>query len=326
MPPVEQFDFCKTWYTGVAEIQLLGAKHSVFPARQRVWQLGNLALGMIEIPGSGYDIRWEHCKRPLLDHLVLSVPFSRSPAGDMTAGKPHMTCLALPDGGLTDDDLIIVLFLPRISPATNSLRIEISDATLNFLADYMLLLHRSVADLKEGDIPHIVSATGNLFAAALKPSSDNLVAARGAVDAVTTARIAQIVAERLNDRDLTPDKLCRAAGVSRSRLYRIFEPAGGVSNYIRRKRLLKTRDVLADSSDRRTISSIAEEWGFADASAYSRMFKSEFGMSPKEARDLGWQGFKHSAWLSVDRPSDDDCILSNLLINNSLGLSLSPKR
>ncbi|MGN6772440.1 MAG: AraC family transcriptional regulator, partial [Rhizobiaceae bacterium] len=73
-------------------------------------------------------------------------------------------------------------------------------------------------------------------------------------------------------------------------------------------------------------STIAEEWGFTDASAYSRMFKSEFGLSPKEARELGWQGVRHSTWLSIDQPIEEVGSLSNLLINNSLGLSLAPKR
>lgn len=79
-----------------------------------------------------------------------------------------------------------------------------------------------------------------------------------------------------------------ALGVSRSRLYRIFEPLGGVASYIRRQRLLRTRDALSDIADTRSISRIAEEWGFVDASAYSRTFEHEFGISPKEARDIGW--------------------------------------
>lgn len=326
VPPAEQFNFYRTWHAGIADIQLLRAERPVFPARQQVWQLGDLALSTIEMPGSGYDIRWELRKRPLLDHWVLSVPFFRSLGDDMIAGKPRMTCLALPDSGLTHDDLIVLLFLPRTLPATNSSRIEASDAALNFLADYMLLLHRSIPDLREGDIPHIVTATANLFAAALTPSDDHLAAAHGPINVVATARVAQVIMQSLSDHDLTPDKLCRAVGISRSHLYRIFEPVGGVSNYIRRKRLLKTRDALADSSDRRTISNIAEEWGFTDPSTYSRMFKSEFGVTPKEARELGWQGLKHSAWLSIEPPIESVGTLRNLLINNCLGLSLSSKR
>ncbi len=325
-PAGEQFDLFRTWNEGLADIQLLQDAGPSFQVRQRMWQLGDLALVTAEYPGSSYDVRWEHRKRPLLDDFMLYVPFSRSPDGTMSTGKPGMKCLALPDVGSINNDLLILLLVPRTLVATDPSMIEANDATLHFLAEYMLLLHRSLPALREADIPHIVTATANLFEAALAPSDDHLAAARAPVAAVTAARVTQVIMERLSDHDLTPDKLCRAAGVSRSRLYRILEPAGGISNYIRRKRLLKTRDALADSSDRRTISTIAEEWGFTDASAYSRMFKSEFGLSPKEARELGWQGVRHSTWLSIDQPIEEVGNLSNLLINNSLGLSLAPKR
>lgn len=325
--PPEQFDFYRTWHAELADVQLLGAKRPSFAARQQVWQLGDIALVTIECPGLGYDLRWEHRKRPLLDHWVLSVPFSRSAPGGMTAGKPRLRCLARPDAGITDADLFVALFLPSTLLPSNSPGLEVNDHTLLFLADYLLLLHRSLPHIRKGDLPHIVTTTANLFAAALAPSSNRREAAQEPAGVVATARIARIIAEKLGDPALTPDKLCRAVGVSRSRLYRMFEPAGGISNYVRRKRLLRTRDVLADSSDRRPISSIAEEWGFTDASTYSRMFKLEFGISPKEARELGWQGVKHATWLTIDRPAGvGGDSLSNVLVSNSMGLSLSSRR
>ncbi|MEO4001707.1 AraC family transcriptional regulator [Mesorhizobium sp. CAU 1732] len=322
----EQFDLFRSWHEGVFNLQLLKAAQASFQFRQRIWQLGDLTLLSAKCPGPGYVIRWEHRKRPLVNHLMLLVPFKRSAGGTMLAGKPVFSCLALPEVGSGSYDLVVALFLPLPPQATDPLGLKVGDAALSFLADYLLMLYRSLPHLRDGDIPHIVTATKSLIAAALRPSNDPLSAAEGPIAAVITARIARIFMERLADRDLTPDKLCRAVGVSRSQLYRIFEPAGGVSNYIRRKRLLKTHDALADSSNSRTISSIAQEWGFADASTYSRMFKSEFGMSPKEARELGWQGIGHSAWLSADQPVKDVGSLCNLLINNSLGLSLSSKR
>jgi AraC-like DNA-binding protein len=103
-------------------------------------------------------------------------------------------------------------------------------------------------------------------------------------------RARRFIGHNLADPDLTPEMLCTELGVSRSRLYRLFEPLGGISAYIRRQRLLKTGDALSDSSDRRSISRIAEEWGFTDPSAYSRTFRHEFGMSPSEAREEGWGG------------------------------------
>jgi AraC-like DNA-binding protein len=97
-----------------------------------------------------------------------------------------------------------------------------------------------------------------------------------------------LIDSRLTDRNLSSKMLCAALGVSRSRLYRLFEPLGGIASYIRKQRLLRTRDALSDIADGRSISRIAEQWGFVDASAYSRTFRHEFGISPKEARDIGW--------------------------------------
>lgn len=322
-PPAEQFDYYQTWNTNLIDLKLLWTALPSFQARQKVWQLGDLALCSIEFPSSGYSVQWEHRKRPLLDHWTLSVPFSRSPDGNMIAGKSHLQCLELPERGTTRDDQLVMMFLPRTWESIRSSKITANGAALNFLADYMLLLHRSVHYLRAEDIPYIVKATASLCAATFAPSKDNLSQAQGAVDAVLTTRIHKVVTEMLADRDLTPDKLCHKVGVSRSHLYKILEPVGGVSSYIRRKRLLRTRDMLADRSNDRTISGIAEEWGFTDASAYSRMFKSEFGLSPKDARELGRKGHHHPSWLTVDRPIDD---VGSLLISNSLGLSLSHKR
>jgi len=45
-PPAEQFDFFRTWYAGVAEMQLLRAERPLFPAHHQVWQLGDLGLSL----------------------------------------------------------------------------------------------------------------------------------------------------------------------------------------------------------------------------------------------------------------------------------------
>lgn len=321
--PAEQYDLYRSWHSSFIEVELLRDKFDAFPARERVWQLGSIALACIEYPGTGYHRRWSSRKNPVFDHWLLSVPWTSSRRNE--TGRLRWQCLAAPHHDEGEDDGVLCLFLPRDFGFANP-TLEIRPESAAFVAEFIVLLYRALPDLKEGDAPHIVSAAAALFAAALAPSNDHLAAARGPANAVSAARIAKVVSERLTDPDLTPGKLCRAVGVSRSRLYRLFEPAGGVSNYMRRKRLLKTRDALADNSDRRAISTIAEEWGFTDPSTFSRMFKAEFGMPPKEARELGWQGLKHSAWLRVDQPMDEAGTLGNLLINNSLGLSLSPGR
>jgi AraC-like DNA-binding protein len=59
---------------------------------------------------------------------------------------------------------------------------------------------------------------------------------------------------------------------------------GGVARYIQRERLLEAHALLSDPEKVQSISQIAEDLCFADASSFSRIFKREFGCTPTEAR------------------------------------------
>jgi len=58
--------------------------------------------------------------------------------------------------------------------------------------------------------------------------------------------------------------------MSRSNLYRLFEDTGGVARYIQRERLLEAHAVLTNPANSQSISAIAEDLCFADASSFSR--------------------------------------------------------
>ena len=92
------------------------------------------------------------------------------------------------------------------------------------------------------------------------------------------------------DADLRAEDLGRLVGMSRSNLYRLFEDTGGVARYIQRERLLEARAVLSDLATTQSISAIAEDFCFADASSFSRAFKREFGYSPSEVRSAALAG------------------------------------
>lgn len=316
-PPAEQFDLFCSWHSDIATIELLREERDSFQARQRVWHLGDIALAVIECPGSAYPLRWRHKKKPVLDHWLLSMLLSepRGKGGAMGVSKLSMRCLAAQEECQSQDDAIIALFLPNKLVSADSHKVEIREEAKMFLTEYLLLLHRSLSELRHQDIPHITAATTNLLAACLSPSADRFADARGPISVALLGRASTIIMERLADQHLTPDQLCRELGVSRSGLYRIFEPVGGISNFIRRKRLQKTRDTLTDSSDQRSISSIAEEWGFSDPSTYSRMFRKEFGISPREAREEGWLGNKQQ-WSPADQSIDKSLTLNSVLLSS----------
>jgi len=316
-PALEQFDLFRSWHSSIADVKLLRDEFSSFAAREQVWQFDGLVLASIEYPGTGYRRRWSSKKNPVFDHWLLSIPrIIPSDGGPPRSGRLRWQCLAAPHRDQGEDDGALCLFLPRDFAFSRPFKLDVRPEMARFIADYILLLHGSLPDRTENDVPYIASATASLLAACVTPSRDHLIEAQGPMDAVVFARADKLIAARLADRDLTPEKLCQELGISRSRLYRIFEPVGGVSNYIRRRRLLKTRDALGDSADGSPISSIAEKWGFMDPSTYSRAFRKEFGISPKDARTAGSLGIGVTS--RAERPGDNAASLNTLLTNSYL--------
>lgn len=309
VPPAEQFDFFRSWSAGIAEVKNLQESRS-FLAHQMVWDFGKLIFVHLKAPEVRFG--WQHLRKSAIDNWYLHLPLPKpwSPRGNLEAGDLSLQSFADPFECVSERNDHLALFMPRNLPFIQSSRIEVREKSKRFLTDYMLLLHHSLSDLRSSDVPQIAASTTSLLAACLMPARDHIAEAQRPIEAVIMDRASQIIAKHLADPALTPDLLCSEIGVSRSGLYRIFEPVGGVSTYIRRARLRRTRDALADSSDGRSISTIAEHWGFMDPSTYSRMFKKEFGILPREARAEGWLNVKFA------RPTDGAITLHSLLLKN----------
>ncbi len=108
--------------------------------------------------------------------------------------------------------------------------------------------------------------------------------ANAAYRTVRHLAIAMIERELLS-RDLTPDRIAAALGVSRSTLYRAFEAAGGVIASIQRRRLSHAYALLRQRPGRTpTVADIAFSCGFASESHFSRVFRDRFDIAPG---DLG---------------------------------------
>ena len=91
------------------------------------------------------------------------------------------------------------------------------------------------------------------------------------------------IAEHLAD-NLSAQALCDALGISKTRLYETAEHSygQGIAGHIRRLRVDKARQLLADSE--RKISDIALECGFEDYNYFTKVFKKTVGITPREYR------------------------------------------
>jgi AraC-like DNA-binding protein len=152
------------------------------------------------------------------------------------------------------------------------------------LGDYMIALERRLPAVKEADFPGLANAVGAMVAAAVAPSAERVAVAGRQIDLGRKERVRQAVRRHLRTPTLTPKTLGRLVGMSRSNLYRLFEDTGGVARHIQRERLLEAHAVLTDSATTMSISAVAEDLCFADASSFSRTFRREFGYTPGEVR------------------------------------------
>ncbi|MGS0897078.1 helix-turn-helix domain-containing protein [Burkholderia stagnalis] len=160
---------------------------------------------------------------------------------------------------------------------------RLSSGVGRLLGDHLLSLFRNLTDLKEQDVPHVVQSTLQLATAAVSPTAETLREADSPIRNALLGRIQRYIDEHLLEPDLTPDRICRDVGLSRAKLYQLFDGLGGVMRQIQRARLRRVYQVLADlSQPRARIAEIAWRHGFSDEKYFSRLFKAEFGHTPSE--------------------------------------------
>ena len=95
-------------------------------------------------------------------------------------------------------------------------------------------------------------------------------------------QITHIIEESLSDPDLNVTTLCQKSGINDKQVYRKIKQLTGMSvvEYIRSIRLKKAAMFLRQ--DKLSVSEIMYLVGFSNASYFTRCFKEEYGVSPKE--------------------------------------------
>lgn len=99
-------------------------------------------------------------------------------------------------------------------------------------------------------------------------------------------RVTEHILENLSDPELTPRSIADAHFISTRRLHALFQNEEvGVARWIRDRRLRNCRwDLSASQNDRHSVYEIAARWGFTDPAYFSRIFREEFGESPRQWR------------------------------------------
>jgi AraC-like DNA-binding protein len=99
-------------------------------------------------------------------------------------------------------------------------------------------------------------------------------------------RIKEFVDARLGNPALTSSNIAAANHISPRYLQKLFEAEGTtVTDWVRTRRLERCRRDLRDPRLAGTsIGTIAARWGFMNASYFSRLFKTAYGIAPRDFR------------------------------------------
>jgi AraC-like DNA-binding protein len=101
----------------------------------------------------------------------------------------------------------------------------------------------------------------------------------------TRIAVLRYVAANLGDPGLCVASVCRRFAISPRLLHTLFEKGDRTfAATVRAMRLQRCAGLLADPSHRASITEIGARHGFADPASFSRAFRREFGVSPREAR------------------------------------------
>ncbi|MFT4190189.1 MAG: transcriptional regulator FeaR [Comamonas sp.] len=111
-------------------------------------------------------------------------------------------------------------------------------------------------------------------------------ASRARIEGGQLALARSLINQSLSDPLLSPARIAARTGVSVRQLYRLFEESGdSIARYIQRARLQRAAVELRGSlAAARSITDIAFGCGFNDAAHFSRAFRKQFGLSPREYR------------------------------------------
>ncbi|KAB2665502.1 helix-turn-helix transcriptional regulator [Brucella tritici] len=268
-----------------------------FAVTQKVWNLHGMLLIEQSVPSFSYERTAEKVRFSPIDHWQIS--FLRrgrtwtSVDGRVAENEPGMINIrsfGYPFRGRALATEVVLLIIPVDQfAALGGMPEACNNATLGgyrakLLIDFVSTIQAGLDHITSEDLPELRDAVRQLVFDTIAPlvRESDTSEHNASLGLMTKAR--RFIQKNLLSRELTPDALSKELAVSRTHLYQLFEGSGGVLSYIRQKRLLAAHEMLADASENRKVSDIAQLFGFDTAANFTRAFTQQFGYSPSNVR------------------------------------------
>ena len=296
--PVDQFEAWHDSISVIFEAERLPGDEAAkgFNASVSAYHLGRLVLTRVDFERQQFVRDRHRAAVDGLDHYLVQLYATGGLVGTadgrdrvLRAGDVQILDLSRPNATRVENSATISIVVPR-----DTLRESMAEAVDmhglvlrgdrgagGLLSDHMRSLFTRAETITAADASAVAQATTDMIAACFRGTAETRARAQSPLDAVLVERIKRQIAATLASPHLDPAGLCRTFRISRSQLYRLFEPLGGVSAYIQEQRLARAHAELAGPShDHRRIYEIAFSVGFASEAHFRRAF----GLTPKEVR------------------------------------------
>lgn len=206
-----------------------------------------------------------------------------------SAGNFLVMDAALDFDAQTSGDTRLTIHLPRRELDCGKLRgrrphgVYGETALSKLFLDHVMSIAGRASEIPSDQTNQIVEASAAFFRAVMLQTPDSIAEAKEEIDIALLRRVTVYIREHLTSHALHPDEIAVAVGVSRRKLYSLFEPTGGVMRFVQDMRLETAREALSGPSAPGRVKNVAFDTGFISETHFSRSFKQRYGYSPSEA-------------------------------------------
>jgi AraC-like DNA-binding protein len=298
-----QLDAWREWYAASYEVSLPGGEETGFAAESELWTLNGLGIARVSAPSLRASRTKALTRRDPVDHVCLTIglrsetcfAFGSEPT-KVPAGTPFLFGLEEAHVSQRASDERWQFYIARdqfkqAMPSLDASKGLVLNTPLGeLLAGYLRLVSQTLPSLTEEEAERLPHAIVAMIVACVAPSADRLAMAKTSLHAARLQKVRRAILQNLFSPDLDAKILSRELGISRSNLYRLLEPEGGVSNYIKHLRLSECYEQLSDPLNTQSIGEIAQNLQILDRSSFGRSFRQKFGVTPREVREASRAG------------------------------------
>lgn len=271
-------------------------------ARIDACNLGDTVFGVTRSESQLFHRNARRVAHDDMDHILVQV-FLRGGGlaeGDekIEAGDMLIIDLDQPHAMLNTNFENLTMVLPRelqsslskLLAPLHGKRLSADNPMVRFMSGHLQALWQSVPDMNLAQAGGAVQGTLGLMEGWLSQEGRLPEENPPEVSSALSKAIRRYIEVHLTD-NLTPEMLAATFRISRSQIYRIFEPFDGVARYVWDRRMLRSLRMLAQPAFAHlSVGAIAYECGFTSESHFSRAFKARFGKTPGKLRADALEG------------------------------------